>query len=444
MMDKRTRRRTHKKRYRSKAKSSNKSLKRKRRTKRVRPRRKPRQARRRSRKRLRRAKKQLADQTNRTEVLPSPPVYPQGLNIVGFIRAEMGIGESARLAARSANAAGIPFGLLDYPIKVSSRMLDDSWSHKELNEPLYNTNVFHINADFMAPALEHFGPSLPQNRYNIGYWHWELPDFPDEYADAFKLVQEVWTCSRFVADSISRKSPVPVITIPHGVTVQVSSEYNRSHFGLPSGRFLFLMMYDAQSSASRKNPQAAVEAFKLAFAKNDPRVGLVLKLNNAGFRPEEFAPIRQLAAEHTNIYLIDQSLSRLEVNSLLQCCDSFVSLHRAEGFGLGLAESMYLGKPVIGTNWSGNTEFMNSTNSCPVNYKLVQVGQDWGPYKSYQTWAEPDVQHAAAYMRRLADEPQWRAAVAANGKYTIRNEFSPLAVGQRMKARLVELGLLPV
>ncbi|MUT66292.1 glycosyltransferase [Paenibacillus sp. NEAU-GSW1] len=354
----------------------------------------------------------------------------------------MGIGESARLAARSADAAGIPFGMLDFPIKVSSRMADTSWSHKELQQAIYNTNLFHINADFMSPALEHFGPSLPHSRYNIGYWHWELPEFPDEFTHAFNLVQEVWVCSRFVADSIARKSPVPVVTIPHGVAVTPAPELNRGHFGLPSGRFLFLMMYDSQSSVSRKNPQAVIEAFKLAFPKNDSRVGLVLKLNNASFRPEDFAPVRALAAEHNNIFLIDSSLSRIEVNSLLQCTDSFVSLHRAEGFGLGLAEAMYLGKPVIGTNWSGNTDFMNESNSCPVPYKLVQVGQDWGPYKRDQIWAEPDVPAAADYMRRLVEDPVWRNQIAERGKDTIRTHYSPQASGRLMRERLLQLSLL--
>lgn len=366
----------------------------------------------------------------------------KGLNIVGFIHAEMGIGESARLAAKSVETSGIPFGMINFPLKVATRMSDMSWAARTIEKPLYNTNVFHMNADYMAPAMEHFGHELFHNRYNIGYWHWELPDFPEEFVPSFKLVQEVWTCSKFVAESISRKSSVPVVTIPHGIEVNYAPELTRSNFSLPDNRFLFMTMYDVQSYTLRKNPQAVVEAFKLAFAKNDSRVGLVLKVNNTNFKPEDMLSLRQLVEEHNNIYLIDRVLSRIEVNSLLQNVDCFVSLHRAEGFGLGLAEAMYLGKPVIGTNWSGNTDFMNASNSCPVNYQLVSVGQDWGPYKSYQTWAEPDVNHAAEYMRKLVHDPQWRSTIAAVGKHTIRTEFSPHAVGQQIKSRLRALSLI--
>ncbi|MFF2484542.1 glycosyltransferase family 4 protein [Paenibacillus sp. NPDC058071] len=373
--------------------------------------------------------------------MPSPPP-DKGINIIGFIYAEMGIGESARLAARSAEAAGIPFGMLDYPIRVSERMSDASWSHKEIQTPIYPANVFHINADFMSSAIGHFGSDLTKDRYNIGYWHWELPDFPDEFSPSFELVQEIWTCSTFTAEAIARKTSLPVLTIPHGVAVPPLIPASRTDFGLPQERFLFLVMYDAQSSALRKNPQAAVDAFRLAFEKHHPDVGLVIKLNNGDFRPQDSAPLRQLAAERDHIYLIDKAMSRNEVYSLLQCVDCFVSLHRAEGFGLGLAEAMYLGKPVIGTGWSGNTDFMTTGNSCPVDYRLVKVGQDWGPYKGYQTWAEADVRHAADYMRRLVSDRAWRQAIAANGMRTIRESFSPAVSGRMMRSRLQSLSLL--
>lgn len=365
-----------------------------------------------------------------------------GVNIIGFVHAEMGIGESSRLAAKAIDTAAVPFGLINFPLAVASRMSDYSWSHKVLEKARYNTNIFHMNADFMRPAREHFGNELFNSRYNIGYWHWELPEFPEEHVEGFNHVNEVWVCSKFVAESVSKRATVPVMTIPHCIQVPVAPNINRSSFGLPENRFLFLMMYDVQSSTLRKNPKAVIEAFKLAFDKNDPRVGLVLKVNNADFRPNELAELRKMIAERGNLHLIDKVLSRQEVNALLQCTDSYVSLHRAEGFGLGLAEAMYLGKPVIATNWSGNTEFMNGANSCPVSYQLVNIGQDWGPYKSHQIWAEPNVRHAADYMQRLVSDVRWRESIAASGMHTIHNDFSPAVIGQKIKSRLTELRLI--
>jgi glycosyltransferase involved in cell wall biosynthesis len=383
---------------------------------------------------------------NPAPIIAPPPVpsetgLQKGINLIGFIRAEIGLGESARLAARAIQTTDVPFGIINFPLNVASGMDDMTWVHKETEAATFNTNILHMNGDSLPHARMHFGEDLFQGRYNIGYWHWELPDFPDENLPAFDLVQEVWVPTSFVHESVSKKSTVPVIRIPHGIEVDYDPGLNRDTFGLPTNRFLFYMSYDVQSHTARKNPQSVIEAFKLAFDLDNPNVGLVLKINNMDFRPEDLESLRALVSGHSNIYMIDQILSRIQVNSLLQCTDCFVSLHRSEGFGLGLAEAMYLGKPVIGTNWSGNTDFMNPTNSCPVNYQLVQVGQDWGPYKAYQTWAEPDIHHAAQLMYNLANNPEWRNSIAANGQQTIRTEYSPKVVGQLIKERLAAIGL---
>jgi glycosyltransferase involved in cell wall biosynthesis len=372
---------------------------------------------------------------------PEEPGYRKGINIVGFIRAEMGIGESSRLASKSLSATDVPFDILNFPV-TNIRMEDRTWAEKEVEHPDYKINIFHMNADTMRTVHHHFGQSLFERRYNIGYWHWELPEFPDEFCDGFEFVQEVWAPSSFVVDSIAKKSPVPVVRIPHGIEVFFPPHMNRGTFGLPDNRFLFFSMYDTHSYQRRKNPQGAIDAFMQAFDRNDPTVGLVVKLNHSHANPGDIKILRELVKGYNNIYILDRIMSREEVNALLNCTDSFVSLHRSEGFGLGLAEAMYLGKPVLGTYWSGNTDFMNFSNSCPVGYNLTQVGGDWGPYKAYQTWADPDIEHAAHAMREVRYNEQYRKTIAINGQSTIRNEFSPQAVGLMMKNRLKELGLL--
>lgn len=374
--------------------------------------------------------------------MPNKPPLLRGVNLIGLARTEIGIGESCRLAARALQTTDIPFGILNLPGVSSAREMDMTWAHKEMNAAVYHVNIVHMNPDTLKYAYKYFGRSTFHGRYNIGYWHWELPDFPDEFRSGFDLVQEVWAPSTFVRDSIARKSPVPVIKIPHGIEVHVSPDLQRDAFGLPHNRFLFLTMYDTHSYQHRKNPQAVIAAFQAAFGKDRPDVGLVLKLNNAKSNPSDLAVLKRLVSGQNNIYIIDRTLARHEVNRLMNCTDCFVSLHRSEGFGLGLAEAMYLGKPVIGTNWSGNTDFMNSANSCPVNCRIVRVGQDHGPYKAHQYWAEPDIRHAADYMWRLVHDPEWRHSIATNGQNTIRSQFSPQAVGALIKQRLTALGLL--
>jgi glycosyltransferase involved in cell wall biosynthesis len=113
------------------------------------------------------------------------------------------------------------------------------------------------------------------------------------------------------------------------------------------------------------------------------------------------------------------------MRALQRCADSYVSLHRAEGFGLGLAECMALGKPVIGTAWSGNLDFMTNANSCLVDYRLVPVGEGEYQYAEGMQWAEADVDHAAACMKRLVDAPGFASSLGAQAGVDIRNRLSP-------------------
>jgi len=363
-----------------------------------------------------------------------------GINLVGFLRSEIGLGESMRLAARSLSEAGVPFCMIDYKEQVSLGMGDTTWVHKESEQPHYRVNVFHMNADAMPHIHRYFGHSLWHERYNIGVWHWELPEFPMQFVDGFHFVQELWAPSTYIQQVMAKPGRVPVVYIPHGIHVNVDPALGRDYFGLPRDKFLFYVMYDAQSHTQRKNPHGAIQAFASAFKRNDSRVGLVLKVNNRLAREEDFAPVAAMLEGRDNVYLIDRIMRRVEVNSLLQATDCYVSLHRAEGFGLGLAEAMFLGKPVIGTNWSGNTDFMNGDNSCPVQYSLQPLGHDWAAYESHQIWAEPDLEQAAAYMRELANNAQWRQRIAAVGQHTIRTRFSPYAAGRLMRQRLAQLG----
>lgn len=365
-----------------------------------------------------------------------------GINLIGYARAEMGIGESCRIAANAIQKTKIPFGIINITVGNPARMSDVSWVFKEMKEPQYKVNIFHVNAEQIPLVYLHHGASLFNRHFNVGYWAWELCDFPDEWCNSFKYLHEIWVPSNFVLESISKKSPVPVVRIPHSVEVKLIDDINREFFNLPDKAFLFLSMYDTHSQKERKNPEGAIDAFKLAFGQDDVSVGLVLKINHPKTTPQEIEQLKKKVAGYKNIYLIDKSMTRSEVNSLINCSDCFVSLHRSEGFGLGMAEAMYLGKPVIGTNWSGNVDFMDTENSCVVDYTLKQIGRDYGPYKANQYWAEPDIQQAAEFMQKLVVDKNWCADIARRGQETIRNDFSPEVIGKMVERRLLQLGLI--
>lgn len=369
--------------------------------------------------------------------LPGPRL--QGINLVGYVRSESGLGESVRLSAAAAAAAELPFSLNDFSLAAPSRQADTTWVHRLAADNSHGVNLFHINAAELLTAQAVLGPAFFAGRYNIGYWAWELPELPDAWLSSFPLLQEVWVPSRFIQEAVSRKSPLPVIRMPHAIHLTPNPAATRAQLGLPESPFLFLTMYDSFSVQARKNPTAAIAAFHKAFP--DPRgVALVVKINNPQSQPKEIRELKAGLRDRPGVIVLDRILSRQETYDLEHLCDCFVSLHRAEGFGLGLAECMFLGKPTIGTDWSGNQDFMTADNSCPVRCRLVPLEKDYGPYPKGQVWAEPDLEHAAWYMRRVVEDPTWARGLASRGRETILTHFSPQAIGRLYANRLRLLG----
>jgi len=358
-----------------------------------------------------------------------------GVNVFGYARSEHGVGQSLRSFVNALDAAEIPSSIIDFNVGNLSRTEDRTLESRLVTEPAYGINVFHINADQMPVAEVHL-PTHVFEHFNIGFWHWELPDMLDEHLAGFRKLSEVWVPSAFVQDAVSKKSPIPVVRMPHAIRFSTSPGASRRRFNLPEDRFLFLMMYDFSSLQERKNPAAALEAFGRASDSGVARTTLVVKTQNANYHPDDFAELQERLSGRRDVVWINETLSRQDVYDLYAVCDAFVSLHRSEGWGLGPIEAMFLGKPVVATNWSGNVDFMRPDNSLPVNYRLVKIERDVGPYRTGQTWADPDVEHAAWLMRRVMDDDDLRARISREAMRTVRDDYSPEVVGRKIRARL--------
>lgn len=375
----------------------------------------------------------------RANGLRSQANVPEGVNLVAYIRADMGLGVAARGMAAAFEAAGVPFNVVNMEHGNYSAQTDHSWAKKEVGESRYDVTVVCVNPDNSFYLRTQVSPELLGDRYVIAHWYWELPEMPDEWMSEFEYTDEVWAASNFIKDAISSKARAPVVRVPTVVNLKHTNKFSRADLGLPENKFLFLAMFDTKSVLERKNPLGVLRAFKSAYPSDDPRVGLVLKFNNPDYEQPVMQELRRALAGCQNVMVIDRVLSRDALTSLVDACDCFVSLHRAEGFGLGPAEAMSLGKPAIITNWSGNTDYMTADNCIPINYELVELGRDYGPYKAHQRWAEPDLEQAAEAMTRIVAEPERAKSIGVRGRETINSQFSPQAVGRIIQARLQEI-----
>lgn len=363
-----------------------------------------------------------------------------GVNLFGYARGEFGIAENVRSYARALAQVGYPFSIINFDVGVASRQQDHSMDQHFATTPHYAQNVFFVNADQMQIARDTLGGGVFAGRHNIGFWVWELEHFPNDWHGAFNLVNEVWVPTEFVRQSIATATDKPVLRIPKAIEFDVPPGMDRAHFGLPSDEFVFLFSYDFNGFASRKNPDAVIAAFRQAFADGAPGVRLVVKSVNGRRFPEKLARLAHDVADDPRIEIRDGFLSRGEMFALQNASDCYVSLHRAEGFGLGMAECMYLGKPVIATAYSGNLDFMDHHNSLLVDYRPVPVSDGEYPYWRGQHWAEPDVAHAARLMRQLFEDRTLARRVGAAAAASIRRTNSKAMCGAAVMARLQEIG----
>ncbi|QDS17346.1 glycosyltransferase family 4 protein [Xanthomonas arboricola] len=361
-----------------------------------------------------------------------------GVNILGYIRGEFGLAESARMYARALINAGVPVSLYDLEMG-----LPHSWQERSMDGFIdqrmpHRVTIVFVNPDYLEAAFEHVGRARMQGHYVIACWFWELEVIPPSWLSAIGLVDEIMVASRFIEDAFLQITDKPIIRLPLPLSDRRDSGLQRHDFGLDADKFVFLFTFDFHSFVARKNPQAVVHAFLQAFPRSRDDVCLVLKSSNGHMYPEQMRELLALVVQDSRILLRDEVIDNAHVRALQRCCDVYVSLHRAEGFGLGLAECMSQGKPVIATGWSGNMEFMTSRNSCLVEYDLVAVAGRY-PDSDGASWAEPRVESAAAAMRRLADDPARARALGEVARDDIRLQLSPDTAARQLMARVAEV-----
>jgi GT2 family glycosyltransferase/glycosyltransferase involved in cell wall biosynthesis/SAM-dependent methyltransferase len=362
-----------------------------------------------------------------------------GANLIGYAFGEFGMGEHARMMARSLHSSDFPFCIIDQDPGFHGTG-DSSAAAWVVKEPKFYANVFLINADALPFLPFRLGDAFASSRYNIGFWAWELSQWPPEFDLALDMVDEVWAISDFVAQSVRTRARIPILTMHEAVTVpDLAPGYTKSHYGLPEDSFVFYFIFDAASHLDRKNPLAVVKAFTAAFPGDEPRVHLLLKTMNVETAGPLWDQLLREVSGNPRITILAERTSKEEVLGLNLACDAFISLHRSEGFGRCVAEAMAYGKPVIVTDYSGTRDFATADTACLVSYRLIPVPAGAYPFHKGQVWADPDIEHAASLMRRIASDEQHRTSIALAGQRIIRDNFNQEVMGQRYAKRLREI-----
>jgi len=360
---------------------------------------------------------------------PPPPVRP-GMVLLGEFSRPSGLGMGVRLV-RDALAG---MGVMTWTLDVDAPRRDD------VDIPAGVPLLLHVNPPSLPLALLRVPRRLLRGRHVVGMWNWELPVVPETWRVGLRFVHEVWVTSRFTATAMTawlaqaalspQKGRIALRTVsyPLAIAPPVPSALDRAAFGLPAGAVVVLVSFNLASSFVRKNPLAAIAAFRQAFGAREDRL-LVLKVGHPGHFPADFAALREAVAGAGNIRIETRTLAQGESHALTACADIVLSLHRSEGFGLVPAEAMLLARPVVATGWSGNMDFMSEDSAILVPYRLVPAHDPRGVLEvPGAVWAEPDVGAAAAALVRLADDPAARRDLGLRGQAYARAMLGPASL----------------
>ena len=356
------------------------------------------------------------------------PISP-GINLIGHVTGNLGLAVAARNTLFALSRSDEPFEAVDVDPGLGRGGHDSTYAEhmRTPAEAAYGINLFQVNPSDVAYMAQDSPPWLSlTDRFNACVPFWELPRLPVKWGwiPLVEAVDVVLAPTLFVADAVRASAPnATVWHYPQAVFLPDGIVADRARFDLPSDSVLFYLSLDITSDPARKNPIGALEAFETAFPPDatTPDVRLVVKLNNSdstSWASDSAQRIRTLLAENPRITVIDRAMSYEEVLSLGASCDVYVSLHRAEGLGLNLLEAMSMGKPVIGTAWSGNMDFMTEENSCLVGYDLIPVVAEHAAYQPDaigpgQSWADPKPAEAIEWMRRLGSDAELLARIGA-------------------------------
>lgn len=357
----------------------------------------------------------LPKRTGQRLTAPQAPVL-----MCGFLSSPLGLGWSARITRSLLMEAGIPIRDFDIGHAFAAGARNQVLPHA--GGPA--TVILNFNPGQFGYALQFLPAAILRDKYVIGYCVWELEQIPDDWLPPLALVDELWVPTEFVREAFQQAGvTMPIRLVPHIMHAPKTLTPDRARFGWPKEAFVTTVVASLRSSLARKNPLAAVDAFRQAFSADDNAL-LILKLGDAHLEPEALAYVRAYIGHDPRIRLMLDTLDDEAMWTLLATSDAVMSLHRAEGFGLVPAQAMLAGRPVIATGWSGNLDFMTPDTACLIPIRLVPVDDPSQLYVAPDLhWADPDIAEAAAALRRLYDNPTERAEIGNRARLHIEAYF---------------------
>lgn len=371
------------------------------------------------------------------------------VQLIGPLAKASGLGQATRLSAEILRETGLSIRGVDFdldnpaPEGFSSDTMIEDYGPARIN-------IIHLNAESIPLAFA-YQPDVFSDRYNIGYFFWELDQPAYCHYLGMGLLDEIWVSTEYGVEIYTKDDHgKPVINVgmcyedTPGITREDGRAFVNRRFLFSDKHYVCLVAFDSFSFVQRKNPVSVLEAFQKAF-KGVPNARLVVKTQNRdsvfdSVQVQLWDRVDNIVASDPRIVVMNETLSYRDLLLLKTGSDCYVSLHKSEGWGFGMIEAMNLGVPVICTAYSGNMDFCSDETAWLVDYEESPLKQgDYIFVRKGSKWAEPSVEHAAKQLRAAYDNPTERLARAKAAQTFIHKEFSSKAIAKRYGGRLREI-----
>jgi hypothetical protein len=359
-----------------------------------------------------------------------------GIDFIGFPKGYLGVGEQLRSLLRMAQINGYEINIIDCYRDGDKYLNNDVEFNSYISaEYKHKIRIYSATHNHIAALLWEKGFKFFDGAINIFHFAWEFSSIKEDLRPILSLSNSIWGISHFTASAFENQYDIPVEVMSNAVEVIVSNKYKRVYFGLPEDKFLFSTSFDLNSFMTRKNPMLVVESFGEAFSNND-NVGLVVKVSNSDKSNRYWNNFLMEISGMKNLYILDSNMKKEEVHTLFNLCDSYISLHRSEGFGYGIAENMLMSKPVVCTGFSGNMDFCNDSNSFLVDFDYVTVRENEYQHADGLFWANPKKKSAIEAMKKVYWDKDNSLKVGTIACNEISNNFSTKALAKKMDEKI--------